>query len=258
LSRLHSQKGICLNLVKALPHASGKYFETVCCAGITPQGEWVRQHPVPYRTLADPQQFRRWDIIRYQYTEPGHDGRKETQRVDPDSLTVMRRSSKEKERDSLNAIIRSSTDEAATRGESLALLRPTMFEFSWKAKTSNILEKERNNHLILAKQDNLFHAPVKPMTPCPYTFHIKWTDAVGKSHMNTCEDWETSATFARRRNEMGNDEAALSWLKEKYEVEYAQNGVTFAMGTHALHQQTWLLVGIIRLDHSDETDLFGT
>jgi hypothetical protein len=52
-------------LVKATPHISQKYGETVCCAGVTLTGEWLRLYPVTFRRLEDAKRFGRWDHIRF-------------------------------------------------------------------------------------------------------------------------------------------------------------------------------------------------
>jgi hypothetical protein len=62
-----SKKDECCVVIKAQPHRSSKYFETVCCAGIGRDGKWRRQYPVPFRVLKDKQKFTRWDWIEYEY-----------------------------------------------------------------------------------------------------------------------------------------------------------------------------------------------
>jgi hypothetical protein len=74
--------------VKAQPHRSTKYFETVCCAGIGRDGKWRRQYPVPFRILGGNQKFKRWEWIRYQFTTSSDDPRIESQKVIPESLVV--------------------------------------------------------------------------------------------------------------------------------------------------------------------------
>ncbi len=48
---------------KTHPLPSTKYRETVCTAGITEDGAWVRLHPVPFRYLEGPQQFSLYDWV---------------------------------------------------------------------------------------------------------------------------------------------------------------------------------------------------
>ncbi|WP_421791080.1 hypothetical protein [Hyphobacterium sp.] len=255
MGRLHKQSGRCVNLVKALPHASGKYDETVCCAGISPGGSWVRQHPVPYRTLLQPQKFRRWDIIQYEFTDPGHDGRYETQRVEPNSIQIVGKSSAAKEQSNLNSMLFESTSAAAKAGHSLTLIRPSDFEFFSVPKSQEKIDKETKKHAAAAAQESMFHGKVSPFEVCPLEFKMNWRDATGKKRSHTCEDWETTTTYQRRLNETRNADMAFNWLKEKYENDYRQSGVVFALGTHLVYQKTWLLVGIIRLNEENQPSL---
>ena len=44
--------------VKAYPALSKKYNETVCTAGITEEGNWIRIYPIPFRKLKYDKQFK--------------------------------------------------------------------------------------------------------------------------------------------------------------------------------------------------------
>ncbi|NQY12890.1 MAG: hypothetical protein HRT81_03390 [Henriciella sp.] len=257
MSRLRSEKDKCLILVKALPHRSSNYFETVCCAGIGQDGRWRRQYPVPYRVLADSQRFKRWDWIEYEYTDPGHDDRQESQKVVPESIKVVDSLGSSKRARALSTFIRTSTLEAEQRGESLTLLRPSDVSFSWREKSDSELTEEKRKHDELARQASFFDEAVSTLTPCPYEFKFAWTDELGNKHRNTSDDWETSAAFFNRRRSLGTELEALNSLKTTYEEEYPSKGMAFAMGTHSRFKATWLLVGVIRLDEIRTPDLFA-
>jgi len=64
---------------KTQPIPSTKYRETVCTAGITEGGEWVRLYPVPFRYWEGPQQFGLYDWVEVPARKrpPGSDKRKE-------------------------------------------------------------------------------------------------------------------------------------------------------------------------------------
>jgi hypothetical protein len=96
----------CFILVKAQPHRSSAYFETVCCAGIGRDGKWRRQYPVPFRILNDIQKFRRWDWIEYLYTTSPNDKRWESQKVIPDSLVVGKQVKKSERAPFINPLVR--------------------------------------------------------------------------------------------------------------------------------------------------------
>lgn len=129
MSRLVSSPDECVMLVKALPHKSSNYFETVCCAGVGHDMKWRRLYPVAFRTLEKDRKFSRWDWISYQFTTPSADRRPESQKVVHETISVTK-SMKVGERFALaRRMTRESTEEAASRGESLTLLRPDDIRF---------------------------------------------------------------------------------------------------------------------------------
>lgn len=241
-------------LVKALPHKSSNYFETVCCAGIGHDSKWRRLYPVAFRTLEKDQKFKRWDWVSYSFTTPLNDRRVESQKVVHETISVSR-SMRAPERSGLaRRMTRESTDEAAARGESLTLLKPNDVRLSWRRKTDEEIAIERIKHAALADQLSFLHEAPKPLEPCPYEFTFKWKDFAGKYRSNTCDDWETSTAFFVRRSSMG-EKGALESLRETYEVEYPQKGMRFALGTHSRRDSQWLLVGIIRVDEAEQGEL---
>src|SRR5216683_1257361 len=78
-----------LVLVKAVPHAGERQGETVCCAGVTAQGEWRRQYPIHFRRLRD-NKFKHWQWIEYDYMLPQGDKRIESRRVQEDTIQPER------------------------------------------------------------------------------------------------------------------------------------------------------------------------
>lgn len=79
-----------LPLVKAYPNLSRKYGEVSCIAGLDlDTGEWVRLYPVPFRSLEDRQQFRKYQPIRASVQRRSGDRRPESWRVDADSIEVI-------------------------------------------------------------------------------------------------------------------------------------------------------------------------
>lgn len=256
-----SQFDECVIIIKAQPHRSSNYFETVCAAGVGRDGTWRRQYPVPFRILAEPQKFRRWNWITYEFTDPGHDNRHESQKVIPESIKVSGNLRKTERAGLLNPIVRESFAEADGLGESLTLIRPKNLDFRWKRKTEFELSDERQKHKALADQFSLFDEPAKPLEPCPFQFTAHWEDQSGKKRKHECDDWESSAAFFRFRKEMGEADG-LAFLKKKYEEEFLPAGLALAFSTHSRRNVTygidnqWLLVGLIRLDVDPTGDLF--
>jgi hypothetical protein len=252
-----TQKDECFILIKALPHRSSKYFETVCCAGIGRDGNWRRQYPVPFRILNDTQQFKRWDWIEYDYIRSPSDTRKESQKVIPETLKVGKNVKQSERSRILSPKIRSSFAEANSLGESLTLLRPTTLEIVSKKKSAAEIADEQHKHAALADQMSLFDSTAKPLKTCPMIFKAKWTDSEGKTRTHECDDWETSAAYNRFESMYGPTDA-LKFLKEKYEDQYFNAGLILGFSTHSRRNvefgtdNQWLLVGIIRLDYNEQ------
>lgn len=79
-----------LPLVKAYPNLSRKYGEVSCIAGLDlDAGGWIRLYPVPFRSLEDKQQFRKYQPIRASVQRRSGDRRPESWRVDADSIEVI-------------------------------------------------------------------------------------------------------------------------------------------------------------------------
>lgn len=240
-------------LVKAWPQPSGKYGETVCCAGVTPDGEWRRLFPVRFRHLTGDKQFNRWDLVEYQSREPTSDRRRESRNVEESTLRRVGQMKLASRADFFSGLVRPSIAAAAEQGDSLTLVRPSSFEFAWKRKPEAEIEADRQRRAKTLSQGSLFDKELAAIEPCPFDIRMKFTDATGRHDM-ACGDWETAATFFKWRREYG-EESALQRLKARYEGDYAAAGVAFAFGTMAKHPATWILLGIIRLDESQQLKL---
>lgn len=238
-------------LVKAAPHPSRRYQETVCCAGVTLrddalQGEWRRLYPVRFRHLSGDAKFSRWDILDYKWHRPRDDPRAESRRVEEQSLTICGSLPRRDHAAFLDPLLRSSYADAAQRGETLTLVRPKNLSFRWRRKSDAEIAGEKAAFLAASAQGSLLDEPLRAFEPCPFHLRMGFDDAAGSHHM-MCGDWETSATFVKWRRSYGETDA-LARLKDTYENTYADKGVALAMGTVAKRPKQWLLLGIIRMD----------
>ncbi len=152
MSLYEKKQDECCIIIKAQPHRSSKYFETVCCAGIGRDGVWRRQYPVPFRNLPKNQKFGRWDWIEYDWVKPSDDLRVESQKVDPDSIVVKGKMTKAEQIKLLNPLVRSSFAESNDKGDSLTLIRPKEIKFKWSKKSQSDLESEASKHAELSRQ----------------------------------------------------------------------------------------------------------
>ena len=111
-------------LVKALPQRSAKHGETVCCAGVTPDGEFKRLFPIRFRHLSDDSSFKRWGWVSFKYRLPTRDRRPESCHVMEDTIKVDGKMPRKDRALFLNRLVSGSAAAAAAEGKSLALVRP--------------------------------------------------------------------------------------------------------------------------------------
>lgn len=255
------QKDRCAIVIKAQPHRSSKYHETVCCAGVGSDGIWRRQYPVPFRILNDSQKFKRWSWISYDYVRSDQDQRRESQKVIPESIEVHQEMKRSERSKILGPLIRGSFKDADSRGESLTILRPLEIDWTWREKSQEEIDDEREKHAQLANQMSLFDETAEPLEPCPYSFHVRWKDPNGQVRNHESDDWESVGAFFNFRRQYG-EQKALETLKSKFEDEYFSAGLVLGFSTHKRRnitnntQNQWLLVGLIRLDEHSQGDLF--
>ncbi len=241
-------------LVKASPQVGQRHGETVCCAGVDENGQWVRLYPVSFRKLDEAQQFGRWDRIKFKWRKPENDSRPESLRVEHESIEII---GQLKPKDRLNFLGRlevTSIKKVAEEGRTLALLRPKAAVFSIEPKTEAKISEEREKFAGYTAQKDLFNSKnLIPLEPCPFVFKYKYETDDGQRE-GTCQDWETDATFFNWRRQYGQKQA-LDKMQQVFGIDYPSKGMVFAMGTHSQYPDTWLINGIVRLDEIQQMSL---
>jgi len=241
-------------LVKASPQVGRKHGETVCCAGVNSAGEWVRLYPVTFRTLDEANQFGRWDRIRFRWRRPSDDPRIESRHIDHQSIEIIGQLKPRERLNFLAPLEVTSLNQARADGKSLALLRPRNPKFVIESKSEEAIAEEKRNFESFAAQDDLFNSkPLIPYGPCPFRFKYRYTTDDGERE-GTCQDWETDATFFNWRR-LYDEQSALEKMQKVFGEEYPSKGMVFAMGTHSLYPETWLINGIIRMDEVQQMAL---
>lgn len=236
-------------LVKALPQRSAAHGETVCCAGVTPQGEFKRLFPVRYRHLAEGAAFNRWDKVDFRYRRPTRDRRAESCHVMEDTIAVAGRMRDQDRASFLNPLVSASVAEAAQAGRSLALIRPSNTRFYFKPKSSSQIEVERRAYAEAARQGSFFDKQLAALDPSPDQFRFKFEDGSGP-HDFANADWEAHAMFFHGRRREGSDEVTLDWMGKTFNDDYPKKGMLFCVGNIAIRPQTWQLLGVLRVDRS--------
>jgi hypothetical protein len=214
---------------------------------------------VSFKELSDAQRFGRWDKVAYRWRRPSgvSDLRDESRRVDPHSITIVGKLPERERNRFLNRVAVTSLRAEREVGRSLALLKPEITGFFVRRKSDQDFENEVKIREALKAQSDLFvRDNVIPKEACPFSFHYKYIDDDG-SHEGTCQDWETEATFLRRRYELG-EAKAVAWMEETFGQVYPAKGMALAMGTHRYRHDQWLINGVVRLSEEPQLSLVAS
>lgn len=233
-------------LVKALPQPSSKYGETVCCAGITPEGHWKRLYPIRYRHLAGQTSFKRWDLVKFRHRTPVRDKRAESCNVEEDSIEIVGEMPRRERSRFFDPLIVPSVAEAERRGQSLGLIRPCETRFFYKRKSQADLAEERDAYSRAARQGSLLDKELDALEPSPYEFKFRFKDDEAE-HTYTNGDWEAYAMFYNGCRRGKSEAEVLEWMDHVFNVEYPDKGMVFAVGNQAKRPHVWQLLGVIRL-----------
>lgn len=243
-----TQKERALILVKAFPQPSQAYEETVCCAGITPQGGFVRLFPIRYRHLPKEKQFDRWDVIEYEADRPRNDPRPESRHVNEDTITIVQRRSQmpgeQRVRLWAPQVSRSMLhlkDDNLSTERSLGIIRPDDGSIKFRAK--RLPAEEGRAQRAAFKQVSLISGDQLPELAVEYEFSYRFTCA-GIKHDMLIHDWEIQATYFNWTRLYGSE--ALEKLRQMYEQELPQQNLHFVMGTMHGHRRTFIIIGLLR------------
>lgn len=251
---LHSGETQAIVLIKAAPQVGERHGETICCAGIDLQGNWLRLYPISFRYLEDGQKFGRWDRIKFRWRLPQDDRRVESRRVDQESIQIVGTLKKTERQNFLTKNIVTGLERERALGRSLALLQAKILDFKIEKKKSADLLKESTRFESLREQSDLFNAPaIIPYEPCPYAFKYRYQTDDGVRE-GTCQDWEIEATFFKWSKEYGETQA-LAEMQKIFGGEYPQKGMLLAMGTHSRYPDIWLINGIVRVNPINQFSL---
>ena len=234
-------------LVKAVPRPSKTYSETVCCAGVTDTGAWRRLYPIRFRQLQQDQQFSRWHWVQYGARQPRNDNRKESRRLEENTIERLTKVSSSDRLKFLLPLLRASTKEAVKRGESLCLVEPRQLTLKAKRKSASDIAAERARYRAAAAQASLFDKALAELEPCPFAVQLSFLDQEGQRHAPLCGDWETSATFFKLRAQGYSDESIICHLEQAYTSSGPHRRTFLAMGTVVRRPQVWLLLGVLRV-----------
>lgn len=245
-----------LVLVKAYPQPSQKYEETVCCAGISPTGEFLRIYPVRYRRLPKEKRFERWDVLEFEARKATDDFRPESRHVNEDTIVIVQPSSSIEEVQRVRMwaphVAKSLTalkEDNKTTERSLGIVRPDPGSVRFKARRLRKDSVEDGEIQALFRQQSLLDAIALPSLTIEYEFSYRFTSD-GTAHEMKIHDWEVQAAHHHYKIKYGDQ--ALDKLKHEYEVNIPARNLHFVMGTMKAHPRQFIVIGLLRSSISPE------
>ena len=238
--------------VRTYPVPAWHGGEVSCTAGFSEAGQWIRLHPVPYRFLAEEQRF-----AKYQWIEAPL---KKSDDVRPESYTpnlselrivspVLGTSNAWSDRRSL---VMPHKDESMCRLQHISTRKegPTLGLVRARDIRRLVIEDTdvdwSDGQIARLNQRNmLLDAPTEQLEKIPYKFSYDFLceDPACKGHLMGCNDWEMLQAYRSWSGEYG--EKWESAFRNRFEYEMSERCDThFFVGTHSLHPNTWMIVGL--------------
>ncbi len=270
--------------VKAYPALSKKYNETVCTAGITGEGKWIRIYPIPFRQLDYKNQFRKYEWVELDLERNTSDFRPESYRprdlflkdlISNGFIKADGNTWKERRKFVLKNVytnLELLINEAKNKNicTSLAVFKPArILDFTYEP-TDREWKKEKLDYLKSKKlQLNLFDneneddiSGFEAVNKLPYKFSFSFEDDSGKSSKLMIEDWETGMLYWNSLiTHKGNVKKACEDVKKKYFNDFAKTkDYYFFLGTTKLHHfvapNPFIIIGDFRPKHIFQERLF--
>jgi hypothetical protein len=250
-------------LVKAYPALSTKYGEVSCIAGveITANGpRWIRLYPVPFRSLEDDQQFRKYQRVRLSVEAHRGDLRPETRRPNRDSIElrgapISTKNAWELRRRFVEPLMAASMCEIARRQHrdktSLGVFRPKRV-IDFKIEATSIDAAKRQIARAWSAQTSLLDglgseertSQLRELEQIPWTFRYRYecTEPGCKGHNPSIIDWEIAQFYRRvRRYSDWRDRMRKRWLDE---VCGKDRDTAFFVGNMHQHPGSFLILGV--------------
>jgi hypothetical protein len=252
-----------LVVAKTYPELSAKYGETVCTAAVDEDGKPLRLYPIPFRYLAGPQRFSRYQWISVFLRKSQQDTRPESYNVAADSITLESKVPATpdewgKRADSLfrfpgwQCTSMNSLIEAQERnGQSLAFIKPTFIDaVSLRRRDpqdvetfEQKLELLRGRNAAARKQLDLFEKSTPPLMKrlefVEGRVCIEWrcSDDDCKGHTMQILDWEI-CELARKEGL----EAAKAKVQTLFNLEHYNSG--FILGNFHMFPGSFAIIGL--------------
>lgn len=216
--------------------------EAIYCAGVTPEGEWVRLSPLSFHRGQSARQLKRWDHVRFAVQQSATDGRPESRVVAKQSLAIVGECPPKHRQGLLAPLLVKSLADAVVHGHTLALVEPQAAQFVVQraAPADHAKEIAAHQKLVEAGQAESDHAPF------PYRFSYKFT-LQGTAAEASYQDVALNATLASLTKSYGEAQT-VSRIMQLYGKTYPQQGMYFVMSRASIKAEQWVINEVITFD----------
>ena len=247
-------------LVKTYPHPSNKSIETVCTAGLTEDGKWIRIYPIPFRYLAGDKQFKTFQWIEADVVKrpKNKDYRKESYSVDTDSIVLLDHLDSEDDAakrfrlvsdaatESFEALINAhqTQDDKPT----LAAVKPyKMYDLKFEKVDPDWTPTQK----AMLNQFSIFDQDLerKPLQKVPYKIKCCFDDS-NKDHTHhelSLTDWQYNFTLLKLLSETdGDDQKAKDELNKRWLTNFKEDRESYLFFGTALAEErfhTFITIG---------------
>ncbi|MDR0509148.1 MAG: hypothetical protein LBG63_04940 [Candidatus Methanoplasma sp.] len=244
-----------LVIAKTEPSPSKTHGASVCTAGITEEGEFIRLYPIPFRTFCDKNtRFDRYDWIEVECEKARDDSRKESYKVKGDVKVVghINTDFNWAERNSIILPLKSKNfSDLESEGSSLGLIRPSeVLDFfrtnAAEAPLGDIAKEHRKTMQMMFEQgrDSVHMRPIPVIGDIEVYYRYKFKcKGEETSHEMMCEDWELYESARSWPDIYGTDDVVWEKIYEKFfRIFTNERDLHFFVGTH-FRWGTWVIIG---------------
>ena len=234
--------------VKTYPTLSSSYDETVCTAGLRPDGTWFRVYPIAFRKMDEFEKFKKFDWVEIDIERNFSDPRPESFKKRSEIIKVGEASKDSNWYQRNQQVLRQGKvfthfEEIIAKNKnnrelSLATFKPSkIIDLEVDAETNRDWDPVKLRQIQMkAKQNDLFEGATdcfEVVNKLPYKFRYRFTDEVGKERRLIITDWEIGALYwncLKRRN--NREDLAIEDVKNKYLKDLVHNrDIHFFVGT---------------------------
>jgi len=240
--------------VKAYPEKSTKYGETVCVAGVTEGGDFIRLYPVHFNYFRGTNPIKKYTWIEVECKKNTSEKlqRKESYKIrDGTGIKIV---SQELTKQPVNWVARNKIlkhlvcdsietlkDKFKEDKTSIGLIKvKDLLEF-YSREPIDEIELEESKFV----QASIFGGGKTPLQQIPHTFRYKFNCSdVCTGHDMNVEDWEVFESFRSwLRYYKGDCQVLWDKLKQRYETEMRNKDLHFFMGTDS-QWGIWMIIGL--------------